>query len=187
VLAGAAVGRRVPAGHDELLVLAGRDDARRRRAQPAAARAPCCGIGTRLRPTLTFPDGAARRSGCSPLAGIGALLAQQAAVVVTVLLANRVGGTGAFTVVEFAQAVYLLPYAVLAVPIATAAFPRLSAQAARGDRDGYAATVATTTRAVVLAGFAGTAMLVAAAPAVEGLFLSLDAVGGGVLPALGRR
>jgi len=146
---------------------------------------PVLRLGTRLRPTLTFPDGASAQVRVLALAGIGALLAQQAAVVVTVLLANRVGGTGAFTVVEFAQAVYLLPYAVLAVPIATAAFPRLSAQAARGDRDGYAATVATTTRAVVLAGFAGTAMLVAAAPAVEGLFLSLDAVGGGVLPALG--
>jgi putative peptidoglycan lipid II flippase len=146
---------------------------------------PVLRLGTRLRPTLTFPEGASSQVRVLALAGIGALLAQQATVVVTVVLANRVGGTGAFTVVEFAQAVYLLPYAVLAVPIATAAFPRLSAQAARGDRDGYAATVASTTRAVVLAGLAGTAMLVAAAPAVEGLFLSLDAVGGGVLPALG--
>jgi putative peptidoglycan lipid II flippase len=146
---------------------------------------PVLRLGTRLRPTLTFPEGAASQVRVLALAGLGALLAQQVTVVVTVVLANRVGGTGAFTVVEFAQAVYLLPFAVLAVPIATAAFPRLSAQAARGDRAGYAATVAATTRAVVLAGLAGTAMLVAAAPAVEGLFLALDAVGGGVLPALG--
>jgi putative peptidoglycan lipid II flippase len=140
--------------------------------------------GTRLRPTLTFPSGAAAQVRVLALAGIGVLLAQQVTVVVTVVLANRVGGTGAFTVVEFAQAVYLLPFAVLAVPVATAAFPRLSAQAAQGDRDGYAATVAATTRVVVLAGLAGTALLVAAAPAVQALFLGLDAVGGGVLPDL---
>src|SRR4029453_1888699 len=87
--------------------------------------------------------------------------------------------------IEFAQAVYLLPYAVLAVPIATAAFPRLSAQAARGDRDAFPSTVAAPTRVVVLAGLGGTALLVAAAPAVQALFLALDRVGAGVLPALG--
>jgi putative peptidoglycan lipid II flippase len=141
--------------------------------------------GIRLRPTLRFPAGAAAQLRVLAFAGLGALLAQQVAVVVTVVLANRVGGTGAYTVVEFAQTVYLLPYAVLAVPVATAAFPRLSAQAAGGDRAGYAATLAATTRVVVLVSLAGTGLLVAVAPAVQALFLGLDAVGGGVLPDLG--
>lgn len=134
--------------------------------------------GTRLRPTLRFPAGTAAQVRALALAGLGALLAQQAAVVATLALASRVGGMGAINVVQFAQAVYLLPYAVLAVPLATAAFPRLSAQAAGGDRTGFAATTAATTRLVLLASCLGAGVLAAAAPALQRLFLALDAVGG---------
>lgn len=141
--------------------------------------------GTRLRPALRFPPGAAAQLRSLALAGVGALLAQQAAVLVTLTLANRVGGPGAINVVQFAQTVYLLPYAVLAVPLATAAFPRLSAQAAAQDRTGFAATAATTTRVVLLVSCLGGGVLVAVAPAVQGLFGNLDAVGGGPLDALG--
>jgi putative peptidoglycan lipid II flippase len=141
--------------------------------------------GVRLRPTFRFPPGAGGQVRALALAGIGTLLAQQVAVVTTVVLAGRVGGTGAFTVFESAQAVYLLPYAVLAVPVATAAFPRLSAQASRADSAGFAHTLSTTTQVVVLVALGGTALLLAGAPAVQELFLGLDAVGGGLLPALG--
>lgn len=141
--------------------------------------------GVRLRPTFRFPPGAAGQVRALALAGVGTLLAQQVAVVTTVVLAGRVGGTGAFTVFESAQAVYLLPYAVLAVPVATAAFPRLSAQASRADSAAFARTLSLTTQAVVLVALGGTALLLAGAPAVQELFLGLDAVGGGLLPALG--
>jgi putative peptidoglycan lipid II flippase len=140
--------------------------------------------GTRLRLALRFPPGAAARVRSLALAGLGALLAQQVAVVVTLTLASRVGGQGAINVVQFAQTVYLLPYAVLAVPLATAAFPRLSAQAASPDRTGFAATVAATTRGVLLVSCLGTGVLMAVAPAVQGLFWNLDAVGGGPLGSL---
>ena len=120
------------------------------------------------------------------LAGVGALLAQQAAVLVTLALANRVGGRGAPPVVQFAQTVYLLPYAVLAVPLATAAFPRLSAQAAQREPAAFAVTAAATTRLVMLVSWLGAAILVAVAPAVQGLFLRFDAVGGGPFTLAGR-
>jgi len=48
--------------------------------------------------------------------------------------------------------VFFLPYAVLAVPIATSAFPELSARA-----DTFDATTATTTRAVMVASWLGAA------------------------------
>lgn len=126
--------------------------------------------GVRLRPTLRFPAGVAARARALAGAGIGALLAQQASVLVTVVLANRYGGTTAFAVVPLVQAVYVLPYAVLAVPLATASFPRLAGRAADGDRVGFARLTSTTTRGVLVVTGAGVAMLVAAAPAVEQFF-----------------
>jgi putative peptidoglycan lipid II flippase len=146
---------------------------------------PARRTGTRLRPALRFPPDALAQIKLLALAGVSSLLAQQVAVVVTLAVANRVGGTGAPNVVQYAQTVYLLPYAVLAVPLATAAFPRLSAQAAAGDPEGFAVTAATTTRLVLLVSCLGSAALVAVAPAVQGLFLELDAVGGGPLTSLG--
>ncbi len=146
---------------------------------------PVWRAGVRLRPTLRFPAGAATRVRSLAAAGLGALLAQQAAVVATLALASRVGGPGVINVVQFAQAVYLLPYAVLAVPLATAAFPRLSAQASQGDRGAFAATAAATTRLVTLVSLLGAALLVAAAPAVQSLFLGVDAVGGAAFDSLG--
>jgi putative peptidoglycan lipid II flippase len=140
--------------------------------------------GIRLRPALRFPAGAVGQLRSLALAGLSSLLAQQVAILVTLALANRIGGTGAPNVVQFAQTVYLLPYAVLAVPLATAAFPRLSAQAAAGDPGGFAATAATTTRLVLLVSCLGAGALFAVAPAVQGLFLDLDAVGGGPLTSL---
>ena len=131
--------------------------------------------GTRLRPTLTFPEGVARRAAALAGAGVAALLAQQLAVLVTMTLANRVGGVGAWPVFQYVQAVYLLPYAVLAVPLATVAFPRLARHAATGAHSEFARTSADTTRAVVLVAVAGGAALAAASPAVTAVFMALDA------------
>src|SRR3954471_1421819 len=147
--------------------------------------APARRVGGRLRPALRFPAGTAALVGSLAGAGVAALLAQQAAVVVVLALATRTGGEGALNVYQYAQAVYLLPYAVLAVPVATAAFPRLSRQAADGDGPGFAATNAATTRAVIVAALVGASALAAVAPAVQSLFAHLDAVGGPVFGALG--
>ena len=89
---------------------------------------PAARAGVRLRPTFTFPEGVARRAGSLAGAGVLALVAQQGAVAATLWLthAPRTLDTGVVNVYTYVQAVYLLPYAVLAVPIATSAFPALA-------------------------------------------------------------
>jgi putative peptidoglycan lipid II flippase len=125
----------------------------------------------RLRLGLRFPEGVASRARSLALAGIGGLVAQQVSVLATITLSRRYGGDGALTVFQsMVQPTYLLPYAVLAVPLATSTFPRLAAAAARADRAGYAPLAAVTTRAVLVAGGAGAALLAAVAPAVATVF-----------------
>lgn len=138
--------------------------------------------GVRIRPTLTFPPGVARRGLALAGAGISALLAQQLSLLVVLVLADRTDG--AYPVYQYAQAVYLLPYAVLAVPLATSAFPRLAERAERGDRDGFAETAASSTRAVVLVSLFGAAVLAGAADEVGRFFAAIDA--GESTPALDR-
>ncbi|MEV4073948.1 murein biosynthesis integral membrane protein MurJ [Nonomuraea fuscirosea] len=121
---------------------------------------PVARLGLRWRPTLRFPDGVAGRVRRLALAGIAALLAQQAAMIVVLVLSNKAIGNGAIAVYNYAWAIYLVPYAVLAVPIATSAFPRLSAQA--GDPAAFAALSARTTRAVVLVSGLAAGVLAAA-------------------------
>lgn len=102
------------------------------------------------------------------LAGLAVLIAQQLAFLVTTYLANHRGVAGSIAVYTWANAVYLLPYAVLAVPITTAVFPRLAAAFESGERfDLYAAG---STRAVMLAGGAGAALLAGTAVPVARIF-----------------
>jgi putative peptidoglycan lipid II flippase len=128
--------------------------------------------GLRLRPRLRFDPELVQRVRALAAAGVGVLLAQQASVAVALHLSNDGVPAGYNTTLLYAQTVYLLPWAVLAVPIATAVFPRLAATADGGDRAGYAAVLAPALRSVVLLSLLGTAVLVAAAPPVAALFLS---------------
>lgn len=139
---------------------------------------PATRTGIRLRPRWTFPPGVAGRALRLGGAGVAALLAQQAAVVATLLLSNKAGGTGAYVVFSYTQAVYLLPYAVLAVPLATVAFPRLSELAGAGDDDGFGRAAAGGLRVVAAAGAVGVALLVGAAAPLQAFFTAMDAEGG---------
>ncbi len=136
---------------------------------------PVARTGTRLRATLRFPAGVSRQALALAGAGVATLVAQQLSVLVTLWLANGRGGAGTINVYQYVQAVYLLPYAVLAVPLATSAFPLLAEHAAAGADAAYAATLARSTRLVVLAAAAGAALLVAVAPAVGAFFSAIDA------------
>jgi putative peptidoglycan lipid II flippase len=128
---------------------------------------PLRGTGIRLAPTLSFPPGTAARVRRLAAAGIAALAAQQLSVAVGLRLANG-GPSGTVLVYTVATTVFLLPWAVLAVPIATSAYPTLAGQAGRGDEPGYAATTAATLRAVILVSAAAAAVLTAvAAPAAR--------------------
>lgn len=126
--------------------------------------------GVRLRPTLRFPEGVASRARALAAAGLGALLAQQVSMLAALVTANAHGGDGTWPVFLSTQAVYFLPYAVLAFPIATAALPRLAERAATGDGVGFATLAARTTRTLLLVAGLGAGALVAVAPAVEDLF-----------------
>lgn len=129
---------------------------------------PARRAGVRWRPTLRFPPGVAVRARGLAVAGLVAVGAQQLTVLATVLAGNRVG-VGVLNVYTYAQVVYLLPYAVLVVPLATVAFPRLSA--------GTAATglLQRTARAVLAGALLGLLALVAVRREVGTLFLALDA------------
>nr|WP_277628282.1 lipid II flippase MurJ [Arsenicicoccus dermatophilus] len=136
--------------------------------------------GVRLRPTLQLPAGEAARARALAGAGLVALLAQQAAVLGTVWLAQLRGGVGALNAYQYLQAVYVLPHAVLAVPVATAIFPALSgASRAPGNVDepdaAVAARLAGALRVIVVAGSLGAAVLVGAGPAVGRFFAAVDA------------
>jgi putative peptidoglycan lipid II flippase len=130
--------------------------------------------GVRLRPTWHFPAGVAGRAARLAMAGVGALLAQQVAVVAVLRLSNGTGGPGTISTFMYAQAVYVLPYAVLAVPLATVAFPRLAEHAATGDGERYRRLVSLSTRSVIAVCALGTAVLLAAAPSVAAAFTAID-------------
>lgn len=144
---------------------------------------PVVRSGVRLRPSLHFPPGVAVRARNLALAGIGGLVAQQASVLVVMLLSYRYGTDGTLVAWQsMVQPVYFLPYAVLAVPLATSTFPRLAERASRPGRAGYAPLAAVTTRAVLATCAAGAAVLVAVAPAVTTVF---QTVGRGEAELLG--
>jgi putative peptidoglycan lipid II flippase len=118
--------------------------------------------GLRLRPTWQFPPGVARRLRALALAGVAGLVAQQVALVVALRLAAH-GHEGTVVVFQIATAVFLLPWAVLAVPVATTAFPRLTASAEGGDARAYADVAARSVAAVVVARLGAAAVLIAVA------------------------
>jgi putative peptidoglycan lipid II flippase len=113
---------------------------------------PVTRLRLQLRPMLRFPAEVGTRVRSLAVAGIVTLIAQDASVAVVIVLANSRGGRGALVLYSFAWAVFFVPYAVLAVPIATSAFPELSARA-----DTFDATTATSTRAVTVASWLGVA------------------------------
>ncbi len=140
--------------------------------------------GIRLHLTWAFPPGVARRARALAGAGLLALVAQQVAVLVALWVSQHRGGPGTLNIYAYVQAVYLLPYAVLAVPIATAAFPALATGMNQSavDRaqqtsavDRAQQTLSSSARAITVATCAGAAVLFAAAPPIGAFFSSLDA------------
>jgi putative peptidoglycan lipid II flippase len=125
----------------------------------ATALIPVWRLRLRLRPTLRFPAGVGRRAGGLAIYGIAVLLAQDAGLLVVVLLANGHGAEGALVLYGYGWQFFEAAYAVLAISIAVSAFPLLSAsEGAEFDE-----TAASSARAVLLLSFAGTALLIAVA------------------------
>lgn len=113
-----------------------------------------------LRPRLRFPAGVAKRTLRLAGAGLGALLAQQIAIIAIMVVANMRGGVGAYNTFNYAWAMFMVPYAVLAVPIATVTFPRIASAVSVRDRAHASDLIAKSTRLVVAMGITAAAMLV---------------------------
>ncbi|GAA4470228.1 murein biosynthesis integral membrane protein MurJ [Phytohabitans houttuyneae] len=126
-------------------------------------------LGLRVRAGYRFDPRARRAVGGLAAAGAVTVGAQQVALLVTLRLALD-GPVGTPVVYNLAQTIYLLPWAVLAVPLATAAYPTLVAAHAEGGHVRYRETLAPAARGVLLLSCAGAAALVAVAGPVARFF-----------------
>ncbi|SNS71193.1 murein biosynthesis integral membrane protein MurJ [Actinoplanes regularis] len=115
---------------------------------------PLYRLRLRLRPGFRFPGGEGRQAVRLGWAGAVTVGAQQVVVALIVTL-----GAQQLARYNGAQTVFLLPWAVLAVPLATAVYPRLADAAVRRDETAYAGALSGTARSVVLLAGLGMAAL----------------------------
>jgi putative peptidoglycan lipid II flippase len=120
-------------------------------------------LGLPWRPTLRLADGQRRAVRALVWVGVLTVAAQQLTNALAIALVNWHTGAGALFRFTQAQTVYLLPWAVLAVPVATSAYPALASASAVGDLDRFRGTLAGATRAVLLLSGLGAAALAALA------------------------
>jgi putative peptidoglycan lipid II flippase len=133
---------------------------------------PLRGLGLRLRPRLVVHAHLRRQVVVLAGAAVATVAAQQLVLAYFTHLAWT-GGSGTVVLFTQAQTVFLLPWAVLAVPVATSAFPELAEAAATGARDRFAGTLARTTRAVLLLAGLGVAGLIAIAGPFADVLISI--------------
>ncbi|MFN8076391.1 MAG: lipid II flippase MurJ [Kineosporiaceae bacterium] len=130
--------------------------------------------GVRLRPTFALPADLLRPALSLAGAGVAGVLAQQASVLAVALVTRGVDEGRVVTLLSYAQAVTMLPFAVLVVPVITTTFPRLAHVAALGREDDFARLTARALRGVTVVSVVGAAVLVAVAGSVEHFFTALD-------------
>lgn len=134
-----------------------------------------------LRARLRLPAGTFTQLRSLAGAGIAALIAQQISVLTVVAVARRYGSAGTIAIYQYTQAIYVLPYAVLAVPLATVVYPQLAARLAskhvsRETKD----LIANSTALVTLAACVGAGALMLGAPVAQqvfGLITTVDYMG----------
>jgi putative peptidoglycan lipid II flippase len=136
---------------------------------------PLRGLRLGLRPALRFPVGVAPRVRRLALAGVLTLAGQQLVAVVAIRLANAGAPDGTQVVYFAGMTVFLLPWAALAVPLATSVYPGLSERADRGDEVGYAATLAPAAVLTLVTGAVAAAGLVAVSGPMARVFLASTA------------
>jgi putative peptidoglycan lipid II flippase len=123
-----------------------------------------------LRPTLRFPVGAGMRVRRLAAAGVVTLAGQQLVAAVAIRLANN-GAPVDTQVVYFAgMTLFLVPWAALAVPLATSAYPGLAERSATGDDDGFRRGLAPVVVTAVVACLAAAALLAAVAGPMARVF-----------------
>ncbi|MBS4942755.1 MAG: hypothetical protein KHZ52_04985 [Actinomyces graevenitzii] len=134
-------------------------------------------LGLGLRARLRLPAGTFTQLRSLAGAGIAALIAQQISVLTVVAVARRYGSAGTIAIYQYTQAIYVLPYAVLAVPLATVVYPQLAARlvakhVSRETKD----LIANSTALVTLAACVGSGALMLGAPLAQQVFGLITAV-----------
>jgi putative peptidoglycan lipid II flippase len=131
---------------------------------------PLRSLGLRLRPRLRFASGDRTVIAGMAAAGAAGVIVQQLSVLVINHSAQGSGSDGALTRFTWANAIYLLPYAVLAAPLLQLAFPRLSAAAEQGVDD-LRRVVSEVTPPIVLLACLGAALLAGTAVPMARVFV----------------
>jgi len=133
---------------------------------------PLRGLRLGLRPALRFPVGAAPRVRRLALAGVLTLAGQQLVAIVAIRLANADAPDGTQVVYFAGMTVFLLPWAALAVPLATSVYPALSERAATGDEEGYRRALAPAVVLTLVTSAVAAAGLVAVSGPMARVFLA---------------
>jgi len=129
-------------------------------------------LGLGLKPALRFPVGVAPRVGRLALAGVLTLAGQQVLAAVAIRLANAGAPDGTQVVYAAGLTVFLVPWAALAVPLATSAYPGLSEAAELGDEEGYRRSLAPAAVLVLVSAAVAAAVLVAVSGPMARVFLA---------------
>jgi putative peptidoglycan lipid II flippase len=145
---------------------------------------PAWRLGLRLRPSYGFEPGAGARVRGLAWVGVITVAAQQLSLLLAVILVNRAPGQLIFAF-TLAQTIYLVPWSVLAVPVATASYPTLATSHATDDEDTYRGTLSSATRTVLLLSALGAALMIGAARPMAEVFYATsgDTLDTGVLTA----
>jgi putative peptidoglycan lipid II flippase len=136
---------------------------------------PMRGLGLRVRPAWRLETHVA--SGLKSLAIAGAITvgAQQLCQALLIALANNSGEDGPAAIFTISQTFFLLPWAVLAVPLATAAYPVLAEAFSLGEHERYQRRLSQTGRAVLLLSGLGVAALAGVAEPIATVLSSVSA------------
>ncbi len=130
-------------------------------------------LDVRVRPTLRFDAHEVRALKPLVVAGIVTVGSQQLVLGLAIALSGY-AGKGAVVVYSLAQTIFLLPWAVLAVPVATTAYPGLAEAGGAGDRARFAGVLAPALRTVVVLTSLGAAALVVLAEPVAVVLAELS-------------
>ncbi len=131
---------------------------------------PMMRLGYRLRPRLRFAAGDRTVIAKIAAAGITGLVLQQLSLLVINWSAQQTGDHGALTRFTWANAIYLLPYAVLVAPLLQLVFPRLATAAEKGTI-AVADVLADNGPQVILLASLGAALLAGTAVPVARVFV----------------
>jgi putative peptidoglycan lipid II flippase len=116
---------------------------------------PARRLDLRLRPTLQFPPGIARRASGLVMVGLAEMVVQEVSSIAVIALANGRGSTGALVIIGYVSQVFNSLNAVVALSIVVSTFPVLSAR----DGSEFDQTCAGSTRAVVIGSCLGMAVI----------------------------